>query len=686
MTTRRRFWDRDFDIRTRVIALISVLLIPLLMLAAWLAYNFADAERRVIETKRFDAVNNLSFIFDREIAQTIGALNGLASSPDLIQGEFKSFRNHARPVSTLPQLSSLVVFDQTGQQLFSTFLPEGAPLPQRTDLSFISRVFRGETVVSGVTLGTASNRPLITVSAPVYRDGKIQYALTCGIFLDNFQAFFAKAGLGRDWVGAVVDRDGLFVSRSINADKFAGKPARPELAAAAKAPSDMGTFENVTLEGLATSNSYRRSDLTGWTSVVAVPRTELADPQNNALFVLLVTGLTVSLFSLAFAWHMATRISEPVRRLREASVALVEGRPIPELPGRVTELIEVRAAFEHAGNKLAHLAAIVASSGDAILSVGLDGKILSWNPGAERLFGYTAEEIIGQPKSIIIPPALHDGAMKQLNRALHGERVRTETQRLRKDGILVDVSLDLAPMGDANGAIIGMSTIAHDITDKKLAEQHQRFLMRELTHRSKNLLAVINAMARQTARSAGSLAEFETRFSRRVQGMAASHDLLVSQNWTAASLRELVTRHVQIFLDNIDKRLELSGPEVYVGVEAAQTLGLALHELATNSLKYGALSRPAGKVIFDWNFEPMDCGGPGLRVTWTERGGPPVSEPDRTGFGHIVTERMVAQSLDGKVTLRYLPTGLVWVLKFPQSHLVDADVRHAPKPMADALS
>ena len=367
---------------------------------------------------------------------------------------------------------------------------------------------------------------------------------------------------------------------------------------------------------------------------------------------------------------MATRISEPVRKLSEASVALVEGRPIPDFTHQITELTEVRTAFEHAGAKLAHLAAIVASSGDAILSVGLDGKILSWNPGAERLFGFKAEEIIGKPKTLIIPEELISVAIAQLKLAQSGERVRTETQRLRRDGTRVEVSLDLAPIGDKHGAVIAMSTIAHDITDKKLAEEHQHFLMRELTHRSKNLLAVINAMARQTVRSADSLADFEKRFSSRIQGLAASHDILVSQDWAAAPLRELIAKHINIFADKLEARLELSGPEVYVGVEAAQTIGLALHELATNSVKYGALSQPNGKIIVHWKFENMEDGGSGLRVSWQERGGPPVIKPTRTGFGHIVTERMIAQSLNGDVTIDYAPTGLIWILKFPAAHLV----------------
>lgn len=672
-----RLWNRDFDIRTRVIALITVLLVPLLGLAAWLSYNYADAERRVIEAKRFDAVNNVTFLFDREIVRLRSILSSLALAPDVINGHFEGIRGHASAIAAATQ-GPLAIFDETGRQLFTTEEP-----PTARPLLVTPSLVAG---VSGVVRSDPAQPAVIALTIPVTREGKLVYVIQSLISPDRLAPLFVQSGLKPAWISAVVDREGRFIARSLNSERSVGAVARPELGKAARGEPDSGDFENVTIEGVASANSFRRSGVTGWTAVVAVPKSELAAPLQRTQNFVLWSGLLISLASLGAAWQIATRISEPVRKLATASTALVEGRPLPDIPHQITELTEVRAAFEHAGAKLAHLAAIIASSGDAILSVGLDGRILSWNPGAERLFGYSAAEMIGKHKSVIIPPERLEQAMAQLDRARRGERVRSESQRLRSNGTLVDVSLDLAPIGDKDGSIIGMSTIAHDITEKKLAEEHQHFLMRELTHRSKNLLAVINAMARQTARSAGSLAEFEARFSRRIQGMAASHDLLVSQNWAAASLRELVIRHIQIFVDNVDQRLDLSGPEVYVGVEAAQTLGLALHELATNSMKYGALSRPTGKVVVDWAYETMDNGNAGLRVTWTERGGPPVVKPERTGFGHIVTERMVAQSLDGVVTMDYQPGGLVWSLKFPNTHLVDRTIRQTNRPMADALS
>ncbi len=166
------------------------------------------------------------------------------------------------------------------------------------------------------------------------------------------------------------------------------------------------------------------------------------------------------------------------------------------------------------------------------------------------------------------------------------------------------ISLDMAPIRGATGTIVAMSSIIHDITSRKAADKHQRFLMRELTHRSKNLLAIVQSMARQTARSATSMADFEKRYMHRLHGLAASHDLLVNQNWVGAPLDELILRQVDAFAEANRINVAISGPAVMISAKAAQTIGLALHELATNSMKYGAFSTPKGKVSIEWVYHP----------------------------------------------------------------------------------
>jgi two-component sensor histidine kinase len=178
-------------------------------------------------------------------------------------------------------------------------------------------------------------------------------------------------------------------------------------------------------------------------------------------------------------------------------------------------------------------------------------------------------------------------------------------------------------------------------------------------------------MARQTARISDGTDAFLERFTQRLHGLATSHDLLVHQNWRHVPLKDLLKQQLAPFLDADSGRLVLDGPDVAVTPEAAQALGLALHELATNAAKYGSLSVPEGSVKVVWKFQDDDEGQRRLLVDWRERGGPTVQPPARYGFGHVVISRMAANSLDGKVTVDYAPEGLGWTISFPISNLAD---------------
>ena len=221
-----------------------------------------------------------------------------------------------------------------------------------------------------------------------------------------------------------------------------------------------------------------------------------------------------------------------------------------------------------------------------------------------------------------------------------------------------------------------MISIVFDITERKASEEKVRFLMREITHRSKNLLAVVQAIARQTARSSSTFDEFEGRFVARVQGLAASHDLLVNEDWSGASLQELIYAHLALLAGKAMPQVQLDGPEVQLSSEVSQGIGLALHELVSNSLKYGALSVPAGRLYIKWRFESAGNSKQVL-LHWKERGGPTVALPIRKGFGHTVIESMVAASTGGKVQLDFAPEGLSWTLSFPSAEAVAVSLRGA---------
>ena len=209
-----------------------------------------------------------------------------------------------------------------------------------------------------------------------------------------------------------------------------------------------------------------------------------------------------------------------------------------------------------------------------------------------------------------------------------------------------------------------------DISERKAREKHIEFLMRELSHRSKNLLAVVQAIAGQTARYSDSMNEFQTRFSQRLHAMARAQDLLVARNWEGAQLVDLVRSQMAPFTEDVSERIEMSGPELDLRPDAVHSITLALHELATNAAKYGALSVPDGRVAVSWQLANADADGPRFRMSWRERSGPPVSAPDRKGFGHVVIADMVGNALRGNVDLRFEPDGLRWTLDAPAASVI----------------
>jgi PAS domain S-box-containing protein len=307
----------------------------------------------------------------------------------------------------------------------------------------------------------------------------------------------------------------------------------------------------------------------------------------------------------------------------------------------------------------AWLAAIVGSSDDAIVSKTLDGIVTSWNRGATRIFGYQPEEIIGQPILRLIPPELRDEEAEILSKLKRGERVEHfETVRLTKDGHLVDISLTISPVHDEVGNVIGASKIARDITEQKKAEKTRQLLLNELNHRVKNMLASVQAIVQGTLRNTSDPTQFVDSFSGRIQSLARVHSLLSTSTWYGADLRELIRD--QIMRGPVDEsRLTAWGPAVHLEPQMALHIALMLHELGTNSLKYGALSTPAGWITVSWTVVDAI-----LNLQWVERGGPAARAPSKRGFGSTLVEQS-AKTVGGKAQAVWELEGVTWQVTLP---------------------
>ena len=346
------------------------------------------------------------------------------------------------------------------------------------------------------------------------------------------------------------------------------------------------------------------------------------------------------------------------------------GRFFPDAAGEPERMLAYafdvtqRKTAEHAN---AMLAAVVNSSTDAILSVDGGGSITSWNAGAEALFGLSATESVGQPLAAVFSDTPPEERETYRRRIAEGEPHEFETRQQRRDRPPVDVWVTSAPIRDRGGRIMGASLFVRDMSAHRQREDHVRFLMRELTHRSKNLLAVIQAMARQSLAKDIAPEEFVRRFSSRLAGLAGSHDLLSSVQYKGVSLTDLISSQLNHYEDLFGSRIVLNGEDLTVRPEAAQNIGVALHELSTNAAKYGALSNEAGVVTITWALG----GDPVLfDLDWRESGGPPVVEPTRRGFGSIVMNRIAGQAMSGRSGIRFDPDGVHWTLSVPANSAV----------------
>jgi PAS domain S-box-containing protein len=320
-------------------------------------------------------------------------------------------------------------------------------------------------------------------------------------------------------------------------------------------------------------------------------------------------------------------------------------------------------------NPVAWLAAIVEHSDDAIISKDLNGIVTSWNIGAEQIFGYKAAEIVGQSILKLIPPDRHGEEDFIIGKVRKGERIKHyDTVRRRKDGTLVDVSLTVSPIL-ADGKIVGVSKIARDITSQKQVQLAQTLLLRELNHRTKNLLAVADAIVRQTSKSSPP-EELLDRISRRLHALSVSQDLMIDSEWRGADITNIIQWQLASIIDDHTSRVKLNGPLCTLNPRTAQALGLAIFELATNALKFGSLSAKAGTVQIVWSIGDY-AGRREFHMRWRELGGPPVIPPEHSGFGSTIIERMIARSLLGSAKVTYAPAGLIWELVAPESALIE---------------
>jgi PAS domain S-box-containing protein len=304
---------------------------------------------------------------------------------------------------------------------------------------------------------------------------------------------------------------------------------------------------------------------------------------------------------------------------------------------------------------------VIESATDIIATLDLDGRFITINPAVERILGYAPEDMIGKKIDDFVRPELMPMKGALLRSRLEGETsTQYELEMLAKDcgrRTILDIKARLA-FGD-DGKPLAIHSIARDVTERKEADARQTVLLRELQHRTKNMLAVIQSIVTNTLRKSRDLASAEEALVGRLHALAHAQEFVAAGPGGGVPLRQLIDAELAPFA----ARATISGDTLVVGGAFAQTFALLVHELATNASKYGALSSARGRVVINWKVEDGE-GGPGLRFAWVERGGPSASPPEETGLGTILMSAL------GQSQAAFNEEGFEYVLTVPLAEAV----------------
>lgn len=537
----------QYSIRTYLIALLLVVLIPAFAFSALVLVRTTEAQNRTFRDLFVAATHSVAELVDREASGMLTTLRVLSTATSFQQGDLPQFYDGAKQ-ALAGTASYLSVVDRNMKQLMNTSVAYGQPLGKSPDPTSAKEAFSsGWPIVSNLFYDSADNRWSFNVLLPVkIANGKTEL-LVMTQPASNFDDLMNTKRIPEGWSAALVDANRNVVASS------GGPGGRGR---AFYIPFDKGLssgFTQVQYQGVDFQLVVQPSDVTGW-SVVSWAPTEVArETINNSLLWLIAGGLAIAALATTGAYVIARGLSSSVRQLAHDARQLGAGEAVEKRDHPIVEFTTVSAALSRAAR------------------------------------------------------------------------------------------------------------------DRKEAENEIRFLMREVAHRSKNQLTVIQAMLNQTAKLAESKEEFAEAFRKRVSGLARSTDLMITNATQGVDLGILVSDQLETFRPSDPTRVSVKGPEVRLDSQAAQVMGMAIHELSTNAAKYGAFSGTEGIVDINWRLE-----GDAVRFVWRESGVQIDDRPERKGFGSIVLERILGMSLGAELERVMHDDGIEWRFLIPLEKLHSA--------------
>jgi PAS domain S-box-containing protein len=668
--------SRSLSWRLGVSTLIIVL--PLvafaLMMVGWIAHDEREAQRNQLVGDAYAFADTV----ERQVNAYFLLSAALSHSRLLQHSDLTGFAGQARDTLVEAPDVKLTVSTADGDPILSIspLLSESSVLRDRVAL--VRRaVGSGFAFLSDVHADATLSDANASIEIPVFLDGKPVREIAMLLSLKQFHDLMQRQNFPSNWLSAIVDSKGGFVARIPSEPGRSGEVAGPEFRdATLRLPES--TVLHSSISGQKIVSAYAPV-AGGWTVGVAADASGLGNGPSAFLLTSILAALAI-FGSLLLSYLNGRALTRQVRELESKTENVLTGAPMGRTPTGVREFDSLSDALARASELLAlrteqhrrteqelrsreeHFRLLADSLPQLVWTAGPDGRVEYTNARREK---YGA---IGRTdwEGIIHPDDRRATAEAWLRASEAGVPYEME-HRLFAIGKGYAWHLSRAsPLLDAQGAVVRWYGTTTDIDDQKQREGNIRDLMAEVNHRSRNLLAVAQAIARYGVANAKTVHDFQERYSERLLGLAASQDLLTDRNWRGVPLEALVRAQTARCRE---RRFGSEGPQVLLSPNATQTLGLALRELCENALKHGAFSKGGGEVSLVWRINESGA-EPMLEMTWRERGGPRVEPRPITGFGTVVIERLTGAGLSGSSVLTFEAEGITWRLVAPLKDIV----------------
>jgi PAS domain S-box-containing protein len=503
--------------------------------------------------------------------------------------------------------------------------------------------------------------------------------------VDAFAEIVHRQHLNTGWIISILDRRGVMVARAPDNIALVGKMAGPVVLPLLLTQSE-GVVESTSQDGVPVVSAFSHVPNIGWSVVIGLPRAEFVDPAKRAAWVTFGVGTACLILGLGLAHAMARRIARPIASLQELSVALEQNNPgvrldtglaetdkvaqalvVASCKRRVAEATSRQAEREHEQAAVL-LRTVIETTPSLIYSKDRAGRMVLANGAFLEIVGRTWAEVVGRTDLEFRDDRVQAETVVAADHRImaNGETEVTE-EVFRNHGNRTRVWFSTkTPLRNLEMEVIGLVSVMVDITERKQVEDRLRQMVNELNHRVKNTLASVQAIALHTLRGADQA--IQRALEGRLMALASAHDVLTRERWVGANLIDVIAGALMPYGGVEDDRFQVAGPPLRLQPRAAVALAMGLHELATNALKYGAMSVDRGTVELSWTV--VEDHPPRLRMIWSEQGGPPVIAPVKRGFGTRLIERSLAHDLAGTAQITFASKGVTCVIDAPLSEVV----------------